>query len=100
MATRTDIKISIIIKGDRIFLGAVADGCDPKMATLQGDINAAAAQLPTFVAEANAAWDIAPHNPKTVIVTPPPAPTAPRVATTTATAARPVTVVKSQPKFF
>ena len=98
--SREELRVSIIIKGDRILLGAQATDCDPKMATLQGDLQTALERVPSFIEEANQQWDTAPHNPKSTIpepVAPPP----PRVATPstkqpTAVAAK----VKAQPKFF
>jgi len=67
---RDELKVSIIIKGDRIFLGTQATGCDPKMTTLQGNLQAALERIPAFVEEANRQWDAAPHNPKSTIPEP------------------------------
>lgn len=79
---REELKISIIIKGDKIFMGVQATDCDPKMLTMKGDLPAALTRVPSFVAESNAAWDISARNPKTVepVVVSTPAPA--RVATT------------------
>ena len=95
---RDELKVNIIIKADRIFLGAQATDCDPKMATMQGNLQTALERIPSFVEEANREWDAAPRNPKSTI----PEPVAPaRVATT---AARQSAAVKptqpAQPKFF
>jgi hypothetical protein len=103
---REELKISIIIKGDKIFMGVQATDCDPKMLTMKGDLPAALTRVPSFVAESNAAWDISARNPKTVepVVVSTPAPA--RVATTaghsvskTAVAAPPAKP-KIQPNFF
>ncbi len=94
---RDELKVNIIIKGDHIFLGAQATDCDPKMATMQGDLQTALERIPSFVEEANQQWDAAPRNPKSTI----PEPVAP---VRTATAAASKTAAKSsqaaQPKFF
>ena len=92
---REELKINIIIKGDRIFLGALATDCDPKMTTIQGNLEAALERIPSFIEESNQQWDAAPRNPKSTI----PEPVAPaRVATT---AASKTAVAKpDQPKFF
>ncbi len=94
---RDELKVNIIIKGDRIFLGAQATDCDPKMATMQGNLQTALERIPSFVEEANQQWDAAPRNPKSTI----PEPVAP---VRTATAASKTAAAKSsqaaQPKFF
>jgi len=94
---RDELKVNIIIKADHIFLGAQATDCDPKMATMQGNLQTALESIPSFVEEANRQWDAAPRNPKSTI----PEPVAP---VRTATAASKTTAAKSsqasQPKFF
>ena len=92
---REELKISIVMKGDKVFLGAQASDCDPKMATLQGDLTAALERVPSFVAEANEQWDASPRNPKSTIPEPvPPAP-APRSTSKSAAATEP-----AQPPMF
>ena len=61
--SREELKVAIIIKGDRIFLGAQATDCDPKMTTLQGNLQTALERIPSFIEEANRQWDASPHNP-------------------------------------
>lgn len=93
---REELRVNIIIKGDRIFLGAQATDCDPKMATLQGNLQTALERVPSFIEEANRQWDAAPRNPKSTI----PEPVAPvRAATATKTAAAKATTT-AQSKFF
>ncbi len=94
--------IDIIIKGDHIFMGVQATDCDPKMTTLKGDLTAALARVPSFVEESNKQWDVAAKNPEAPKpVTPPPAP---RTATTSSSASKPVAAAPAkqpaQPKFF
>jgi len=103
---REELKVSIIIKGDKVFVGVQATDCDPKMTTLQGDLTAALARVPSFVAESNAAWDVSARNPKAPepepVYTPGPA----RVATTAGhSASKPAATTppakpKVQPNFF
>jgi hypothetical protein len=98
---REELKVNIIIKGDHIFLGVQATDCDPKMTTLQGNLQAALGLIPSFVEEANRQWDASPHNPKSAI--PDPIPAAPvRTATTSSSAAvkPPATAKPAQPNFF
>jgi hypothetical protein len=100
---REELKVNIIIKGDHIFLGVQAADCDPKMTTLQGNLQAALERIPAFVEEANRQWDASPHNPRSTI--PEPVPAAPvRTATTSAgMAAKPITAKPTkpaQPNFF
>jgi len=99
---RKELKINIIIKGDKIFLAAQATDTDPKMTTLTGDLQAVLARIPAFVEECTAQWDVAAHNPKAPEpVTPPPAP---RTATTSSSASKPAAAAPAkqpaQPKFF
>ncbi len=90
--SREELKVNIIIKGDRIFLAAQATDCDPKMATLQGNLQTVLDRIPSFVEEANRQWDVAPRNPKSTI----PEPVAP-VRTATPAASRTAAAKTSQP---
>ena len=101
--TREELKVNIIIKGDRIFLGVQATNCDPKMTTLLGNLQTALEHIPSFVEESNRQWDASPHNPRSTI--PEPVTAAPiRTATTTAGMATKPTPAKpnqpAQPNFF
>ena len=79
--SREELKVNIIIKGDRIFLGAQATDCDPKMTTLEGNLQTALERIPSFIEEANQQWDASPHNPRSTV----PEPVAPvRTAATVA----------------
>jgi hypothetical protein len=98
---RKELKVNIIIKGDHIFLGVQAADCDPKMTTLQGNLQAALERIPSLIEEANRQWDASPHNPKSAI--PEPVPTSPVRTTTTApsTTTKPAAATKpAQPNFF
>jgi len=92
--SREELKVNIIIKGDRVFLGAQATDCDPKMVTLQGNLQTALERIPSFVEEANRQWDAAPRNPRSTI----PEPVAP-VRTAAVAASKPASQ-SAQPKFF
>jgi hypothetical protein len=97
---REELKVSIIIKGDHIFLGAQATDCDPKMTTLTGDLAAALARIPSFIEESNAQWDLSARNPKSTIpevVTPAPVRTA---TTSPSSVAKPAAKQPAQPNFF
>ena len=101
--TREELKVNIIIKGDRIFLGVQATDCDPKMTTLQGNLQTALEHISSFVEESNRQWDASPHNPRSAI--PEPVPAAPvRTATTSSGMATKPTPAKptqpAQPNFF
>ena len=98
---REELKVNIIIKGDHILLGAQATDCDPKMTTLQGNLQTALDRIPSFIEEANRQWDASPHNPKSAI--PEPVPAAPQRTATTASsvAAKPAVLANpAQPNFF
>jgi hypothetical protein len=89
---REELKVSMIIKGDRIFLGAQATDCDPKMTTLQGNLQTALERIPSFIEEANRQWDASPHNPKSNV----PEPVAP-VRTAAPAANKPAAAKPNQP---
>ena len=96
--SREELKVNIIIKENRIFLGAQATDCDPKMTLLQGTLQTALERIPSFIEEANREWDAAPRNPKSTI----PEPVAP-VRTATPAASKTAAAKPSQPaqpKFF
>jgi hypothetical protein len=90
--SREELKVNIIIKGDRIFLGAQATDCDPKMTTLQGNLQTALERIPSFIEDANRQWDASPHNPRSAI----PEPVAP-VRTAATAASKPAAGKPGQP---
>ena len=95
---REQLKVNIIIKGDHILLGAQATGCDPKLATLQGNLQTALDHIPSFIEEANRQWDASPHNPTATVPEPVPAAPVRTVTPSTTTAAKPAAA--NQPNFF
>ena len=95
---REELKVNIIIKGDHIFLGAQATDCDPKMTTLEGDLQAALARIPLFVEESNQQWDVSARNPKSSV--PEPVVTATARTATTSIASKPAAAKTNQPSFF
>ena len=98
---REELKVNIIIKGDHIFLGVQATDCDPKMTTLQGNLQAALDRIPAFVEESNRQWDASPHNPKSTIPEPVTAQPVRTATTASYTTTKPVAAVKpAQPNFF
>ena len=90
--SREELKVAIIIKDNRVFLGALATGCDPKMTTLQGNLQAALERIPSFVEEANRQWDASPHNPRSTVPEP-----AALVRTATLAASKPAAAKPGQP---
>jgi hypothetical protein len=98
---REELKVNIIIKGDHIFLGVQSTDCDPKMTTMQGNLQAALERIPSFVEEANRQWDTSPHNPKSAILEPVPAAPARTATTASSAAVKPAVPAKpAQPNFF
>ena len=98
---REELKVNIIIKGDHIFLGVQATDCDPKMTTLQGNLQAALEHIPAFVEEANRQWDASPHNPRSTIPEPVPAQPVRTATATSSTTNKPAAAAKpAQPNFF
>jgi hypothetical protein len=67
---REELKVSIIVKGNKILLGVQATDCDPKMTTLQGNLQTALVRIPSFIEEANREWDASPHNPRSTVPEP------------------------------
>ena len=90
--SREELKVSIIIKGDRILLGVQATDCDPKMTTLQGNLQTALDRIPSFIEGANLQWDASPHNPRSTIPEP-----VVSVRTATTSASKPAATKPSQP---
>ena len=89
---REELKVSIIVKGGRVFLGAQATDCDPKMTTLQGNLQTALERIPSFIEDVNRQWDASPHNPRSTI----PEPVAPVRTAATATS-KPAATKPGQP---
>ena len=98
---REELKVNIIIKGDHIFLGVQATDCDPKMTTLQGNLQAALERIPSFIEEAIRQWDTSPHNPKSAIPEQVPAQPLRTATTASSTTNKPAAAAKpAQPNFF
>ncbi len=92
---RSEIKVIIIMKADRIMVGVQSPNCDPVYQTSQGTLADALQLVPVLVAEANLRWDTSPRYPKADLPTPPPSSTSAR----TPVAAAPAKP-KAQPSFF
>ncbi|GAJ06068.1 unnamed protein product, partial [marine sediment metagenome] len=73
-----ELKVVIILKGNRAMVGVQSPDCDPIFTTLEGDMTAALSQVPALVESANAKWDANPRNPKADLPEPPPSPTTAR----------------------
>lgn len=88
-----ELKIVVIMKGNKIMLGVQAPDCDPVYETLEGELPAALKRLPKLVAEANEKWTTNPRNPKANLPEPV------KEATPARTPATP-TKKPAQPSFF
>ena len=89
-----ELKVVIVLKGNRAMVGVQSPDCDPVFTTLEGDMSTALAQVPALIESANAKWDANPRNPKANLPEPPPTPTPARGAP--AESSKP----KQQPRFF
>ena len=70
-----ELKVVIVLKGNRAMVGVQSPDCDPIFTTFEGDMTAALSQVPALVESANAKWDANPRNPKANLPEPPPSPT-------------------------
>ena len=95
---RSEIKVIIVMKADRIMLGVQSPDCDPVYRTLQGTMDDALQLVPTLVGEANLKWDASPRNPKADLPAPPPS--AAPVTASTASGSRGSSKPKDQPLMF
>ena len=78
-----EMKIVIVLKGERGSVGIQAPECDPVFATVEGDLDSILQRVPGMVAEARQGWAEAPRYPKCETPlpsqqTPPRAPQTPR----------------------
>jgi len=71
-----EIKVIIVLKGDRGSVGVQSPNCDPVFATMQGGLDAILQRVPGLVAEARQRWAETPRYPK--CESPLPSQTAPR----------------------
>jgi len=92
--TGDELKVVILLKGNRAMVGAQSPDCDPVFTTLEGDLAAALSQVPALVETANAKWDANPRNPKANLPEPPPS------ATPTRSQPAQSSAKKKQPSFF
>ncbi|GAH39407.1 unnamed protein product, partial [marine sediment metagenome] len=70
-----ELKVVIILKDDRIMLGAQSPDCDPVYETLTGTLAAALKRVPKLVAGAKEKWATNPRNPEANLPKPKPSPT-------------------------
>ena len=89
-----EMKVVIILKGNRAMVGVQSPDCDPIFTPVEGDLAAALAEVPALVDSANAKWDANPRYPKADLPEPPPAPTPARTPTA------PAPAKPKQPSFF
>ena len=93
----SELKVVIILKGNKAMLGVQSPDCDPVYKTMEGDLAAVLEVVPVLVAEAKLQWAAAPRYPKADLPKPvaPPTPATTPAAGKTAAKAAP-----AQPKFF
>ncbi len=89
-----DLKVVIILHGNRTMVGVQSTDCDPVFTTLEGDLAAALSQVPALVESANAKWDANPRYPKAELPEPPAS------ATPARNQPAPSSAKKQQPSFF
>jgi len=90
--TDDELKVVIVLKGNRAMVGVQSPDCDPVFTTLEGDMAAALSQVPALIESANAKWDANPRNPK--------APEPPPSSTPARSQPAPETRKSKQPSFF
>jgi hypothetical protein len=88
-----ELKVVIIIKEDKIMIGAQSPECDPVYETLTGTLAAALKRIPKLVSGAKEKWATNPRNPEANLPKPKP------VSTPTRTSPAPKTK-PAQPSFF
>ena len=88
-----ELKVVIIIKEDKIMIGAQSPECDPVYETLTGTLAAALKRIPKLVSGAKEKWATNPKNPEANLPKPKP------VSTPARTSAAPKTK-PAQPSFF
>lgn len=88
-----ELKVVIVVKGDKIMIGVQSPDCDPVYETLTGNLSAALKRLPKLVAEANEKWNANPRYPKANL--PEPEKPVTQARTPVASKKKPI-----QPKFF
>ena len=85
----TELKVVIIVKGNKMLLGVQSPDCDPVYTTLEGTLNVALKRLPKLIEEAKQKWDAHPRYPDADLPAPEPEPTR---------ATRSVSAPKEKPK--
>ena len=69
-----EMKIVIILNGERSSVGISKPDCDPVFNVVEGGLDAVIASLPELVRAAEGKFATAPRNPQSNLPTPPPAP--------------------------
>ena len=69
-----ELKVVMVLKGNRAMVGIQSPKCDPIFTTLEGGLTTALSRVPALVESANAKWDTSPRYPKAKLPEPPPAP--------------------------
>ena len=94
-----ELKVVILLKGDKALVGVQALECDPAFFSLEGDLKTALKAVPKFVEEAKTRWETSKVNPK--CETPLPSQAKPAAPSRVSTGSRQQnTAPKTQPSMF
>ncbi len=75
-----ELKVVIVMKGDKALLGVQSPDCDPVYKTMEGTLAQVLKRVPSLVAEAKQQWEANPRYPKADLPTPAPSPPPSRTA--------------------
>jgi len=92
----SELKVVIILKGNKAMLGVQSPDCDPVYKTMEGDLASILLVIPALVADAKLQWAAAPRYPKADL----PKSVVPATTTTPAARKPAAKAAPAQPKFF
>ncbi|MBA7630914.1 hypothetical protein ES703_38440 [subsurface metagenome] len=64
MSDVSEVKVVIVVKGERVIVGVKSPDCDPVMSSFEGGLPAALERVPALVDQAQQQWDSNPRYPK------------------------------------
>ena len=67
-----DVKVVIVVKGTRAFVGVQSPNCDPIFTAVEGGLESALERVLELVGSARQQWADSPRYPKADLPTPPP----------------------------
>ena len=92
----SELKVVIILKGNKAMLGVQSPDCDPVYKTMEGDLASILLVIPALVADSKLQWAAAPRYPKADL----PKSVVPATTTTPAARKPAAKAAPAQPKFF